>query len=308
MAKEKDAFAFLSSAPSEMVARLLATEDQMVAGVILAHAPPTATAKILAYMGADRQRQMVEMMRKGRSLPLEAAERLADHFQRRLQKANTAASAGPRKPPPRPEPAASPQPWRPPRSDAVPVNSPDFRRIESKSGASALALAIAQVRRLAQSGAAPAALTASRPPVSNRAINGEALAAAILRLAPRAVRQNIADNDPNLYNLLRGRMFVFDDLEQSPGEALAMIFTAVELEVAVQALRFGSPRLQERVFAAVSSRRAALMRAELDLRREQRVRLADIEAAQQKVMEVALALQRQGKILIDPSDPEVMPS
>ncbi|MCX7934438.1 MAG: hypothetical protein N3A66_04165 [Planctomycetota bacterium] len=308
MANEKNTFAFLNTAPPEMVARLLANEDQMVAGAILAHAPPTATAKILAYMGADRQRQMVEMIRKGRRLPVESAERLAAHFQRRLAQVRAAASsAAPAKSPSRPTPTAAPQPWRPRRIDVAPVNAPPSPPAESKRSASSLALAIAQVRRLAQSGAKSMAPAKGKGlGEGNRAINGEALAAAILRLAPRAVRQNIAENDPELYNLLRGRMFIFDDLEHSPDEALAMIFTAVDLEVAVQALRFGSPRLQERVFAAVSPRRASLLREEMGLRREQRVRLADIETAQQKVLEVALALQRQGKILIDPTDPDVL--
>jgi len=306
--KENAGFAFLDNASPEMVARLLADEDQAAVGALLAYAAPTTTAKILAYMSADRQRQVVEMIRKGRRLPMETAERLAEHFRLRLHRASATRAASASKIPQPAAPASGPQAWRPPRTDAVPVNAPPPARPDSQRRMSALANAVAQVRRLAQGNAAPrlAASPAKRLSAEKRAINGEAVAAAILRLAPKSVRQNIADNDPALYKLLRGRMFIFDDLEQSPAEALAMIFTAVDLNVAVQALRFGSPRLQERVFAAISPRRASLMREEMQLLQKQRVRLVDIEAAQQKVLEVALALQRQGKIIIDSADPDMV--
>ena len=138
------------------------------------------------------------------------------------------------------------------------------------------------------------------------ALDGMAVAAAILRLAPSTVRQNVSANDPSLYKSLRRRMFVFDDLERSADEALAQVFSAAELKDAALALRFAAPQLAERALKAVSSRRAELVRTEIAVGEKDRVRVTDIDGAQQRVLAVALALQAAGRIVIDPADPDVV--
>ncbi|MCC8165941.1 MAG: hypothetical protein LIQ31_07280 [Planctomycetes bacterium] len=134
-----------------------------------------------------------------------------------------------------------------------------------------------------------------------RSMDGKAILAAILREAGPKVRHTVQDDDPALFKELRRRMFYFDDLIFSEDKALAQVFTAAKAEDSALALRFAAPKLRDRVLRAVSPGRARLLleagtgRAGVDA----------IEAAQKRVLGVALQLQAAGRILIDPRDPDL---
>ncbi|MDR0363387.1 MAG: hypothetical protein LBJ46_12010, partial [Planctomycetota bacterium] len=136
-------------------------------------------------------------------------------------------------------------------------------------------------------------------------IDGMAILAAILREAPMDVRQNVLEDSPALFKALKERMFVFDDLNFSDQAALAQVFTAAPVHTAALALRFASPALRERALAAVSPRRAAMIRQEERSAQAGTSGLGAIEAAQARVLDVALRLQSAGRIVIDPRDPDL---
>jgi flagellar motor switch protein FliG len=64
----------------------------------------------------------------------------------------------------------------------------------------------------------------------------------------------------------------------------------------VLALKTASEVIREKVFNSVSSRASQMLREELELLGP--TRLADVEAAQQAIVEAALRLEREGKIQI----------
>lgn len=132
-------------------------------------------------------------------------------------------------------------------------------------------------------------------------IDGLALAASIVRFANSKVQQNLLDEIPELYHALRKRMFVFADLESSSAKVLAVVFSGVAVETTALALRFASENLHRRVMTAVSERRRQLIIDEI-AHAGQRIRLTAIEQAQQAVIDYAIALQNQGKIVIDPHE------
>jgi flagellar motor switch protein FliG len=132
-------------------------------------------------------------------------------------------------------------------------------------------------------------------------MDGKAILAAILRQADAGVRANVRREDPLLYRDLRSRMFYFDDLMLTGDSSLAMIFTAAPIDVSALALRFASPALRERVLGAVSPGRARALRDAPAKRNG----LDSVEAAQKKVLSVALQLQAAGRILIDPNEPDL---
>ncbi len=131
-----------------------------------------------------------------------------------------------------------------------------------------------------------------------------ALAAHILREAGSAVLNNVKHELPELYHRLHGRMFDFSDLEKSSPQTLGAVFTGVDLMAAALSLRFASDGLRERVFAAISPRRAEMLKAEMAADKS-RVKLAAIDEAQQTVIDFALKLQDSGRLLIDPTDPDL---
>ena len=134
-----------------------------------------------------------------------------------------------------------------------------------------------------------------------RRMDGKAILAAILREAGGGVRDAVERDDPSLYRELRGRMFYFDDLIYSEDATLARVFTAAPAKESALALKFAAPVLRERVLRAVSPGRAAVLE---DVPRG-RTGFDAIEAAQKKVLDVALQLQAAGRILIDPRDPDL---
>ncbi|GHV18706.1 hypothetical protein AGMMS49959_01210 [Planctomycetales bacterium] len=146
-------------------------------------------------------------------------------------------------------------------------------------------------------------LAAQHPRGEN--IDGLALIASIIREAPGVVRENVLAAAPELYAALKKKMFVFADLEKSSASTLAKVFTAAPPEAAALALRFASDQLNERVRQVISSRRARLIEDEI-AHAGKRVRLADIETAQQQIIDLAVELQRRGEVIIDAAAADVV--
>jgi len=160
----------------------------------------------------------------------------------------------------------------------------------------------------ASSGSAKAPLR--RPPPNpeggtGRRMDGMSILAAILRNASVDVRNNVAEDSPALFKALKERMFVFDDLIGSDDDALAQVFTVCPLSEAALALRFAPPVLRERALKAVSPRRADMLRDVVESSTGKKSGLDAIEAAQNRVLDVALRLQSAGRIVIDPDDPDL---
>lgn len=121
------------------------------------------------------------------------------------------------------------------------------------------------------------------------------------------MRRLIAKEEPALFKKLCKRSYVFDDLEHTSDPALATLFLEVEPETAALALRFASDTLQERVLASTSPRRAKWIAEEMERGGTHPVGIREIEAAQQAVLDKAVALQAAGRLLIDPEDMSVTP-
>ena len=262
----------------------------------------------------------------------------------RLSPAVAGKPAATRTPPPgvinpKPPPAklSAPQPWKPRQADREPIN-PSTNRASSpdplsRPAAAKLEELLAQARKklagenpqkaagFIPAGSVPVDRAKARVPgplsakpapprspapivAGARRFDGQAVMAAILREAGADVRDVIRAADPKLFEALKSRMFIFDDLERSGADALGAVFTAAEVKDVVLSLWFSSPRLRERVLASVGSGRAAMLAGELK-RPMRGISISSVEAAQERVLKVALRLQSLGKILIDPDDPDL---
>ena len=304
MARE-DPFAFLHDLRPQELARCLAGETETLGGVVLAQLPPALAAKVLANMTADRQRAVVGAMRRARQVPAERLQRLAATLQEKLNGAD-AAPAKPDTSGPAGRRGSRLQAWTPRRvSSDKAVNAPPEQAAEHRR-TQAMQQALEAAQRKASGGPSDTSSRDTRHR-SPRSVDGMALAAQILRFAPEAVRHNIAEEEPALYQQLRSRMFVFEDLVQTNDRDLSEVFTAVEPKTAALALRFAPPALTQRALEVISSRRSALIRDEMEAGAagRERVRVRDIEAAQQTVLTTALALQKAGRVVIDPHDPDL---
>lgn len=289
-----DPLAFLEAVDPATIARCLASEPPLFAGVILGRLSPALAAKVLANMDGTRQQAVVGKMGKSRAAPPHVIERVALTMRQKLT--SDVERGG------KPEPNL--HTWQPRRDEhATPMNVPPAAADDERQ--SAIERALDQVKRKHKRASRRQAAPPAPAPKGGHPIDGMGIAAGILRHAPRELRMRIAEEEPELFARLRKRMFSFDDLERTPPDSLGLVFTEIEPETAALALRFASPRLIQRAMASVSSRKADLIRDEIERSAQARVRLESVEEAQNDVLETALSLQAAGRIVIDPSDPDL---
>ncbi|MBN2712770.1 MAG: hypothetical protein JXR97_10130 [Planctomycetes bacterium] len=289
-------FDFLTSCSSETIHRILADETPLFEGVVLGHLAPHLAAQVLANMNSDRQHEVVAKMSKAKSAPAEVVQSMSVKLRQKMEAVEKSESNlySRRKP----------AEWKPRSAEglkAVNVPEPD----EAARKQALINRTLSQAKRVSAR-QAPANRPAPTPVPGGHKMDGLALAAEILRYSTGDVRHNISDQAPKLYNVLRERMFSFDDLELSEKDSLAKVFANVTPKTAALALRFASPSLNSKVISSVSPRLADLIRDELDASARDRVRVRDIEDSQQKVLETALKMQAAGEILIDPNDPDLV--
>ncbi len=99
---------------------------------------------------------------------------------------------------------------------------------------------------------------------------------------------------------IRRALHTFDDLASLDPRALRVLLQEVPQERLVLALKIATDEVKQKLFSAMSSRAAELMRDDLEALRG--VRLADVEAAQQEIVAVALRLESEGTISLGGDD------
>lgn len=111
-----------------------------------------------------------------------------------------------------------------------------------------------------------------------------------------ALIEELSTIDTSLADELRKSMFTFEDLLRIDGRGMQAVLKEVSTESLVVALKTASDELREKVFGAVSTRAAGMLRDELEMLGPMKV--SDVEQAQQAVVEAALNLERDGRITI----------
>lgn len=100
--------------------------------------------------------------------------------------------------------------------------------------------------------------------------------------------------DPVLAGRLRATMFNFEDFNAVSDDDIRRLFDEVEAERLAVALRGASERLKQRFFADMSPEAAAFIRKEMAALGP--VKLKEVEAAQDEIIEQAARLAAVGKI------------
>ncbi|HKU44568.1 MAG TPA: flagellar motor switch protein FliG [Polyangiales bacterium] len=135
---------------------------------------------------------------------------------------------------------------------------------------------------------------------SRQSINGVKAAGDLLKHLENerseALIEELTSLDPELAERLKKALFTFDDMMRIDARGMQVVLKEISTENLVLALKTASEEIREKVFGSVSSRAAAMIREELELLGP--TRLADVEAAQQMIVEAALRLEREGRIQI----------
>ena len=134
-----------------------------------------------------------------------------------------------------------------------------------------------------------------------RAVGGVDAAAAVMKRLKAehldGLLDQMQDADAEITDLLKRAMFTFEDLLRISGRGIQVLLKEVATDQLLLALRTASDDMREKIFGNVSSRAAAMLREELDMMGP--VKLSEVEAAQQAMVERAMALEAEGQISIE---------
>lgn len=122
----------------------------------------------------------------------------------------------------------------------------------------------------------------------------------ILNLVDRTTEKTIIDaleeEDPELAEEIRKRMFVFEDIINLDDRAIQKIIREVESKELALALKASSDEVGDRIYKNMSKRAAEMLKEDIEFMGP--VRLRDIEEAQQRVVSVIRRLEDAGEIVI----------
>ena len=124
--------------------------------------------------------------------------------------------------------------------------------------------------------------------------------AEILNLADRSTEKGIMEGleaeDPDLVEQIRRLMFVFEDILLVNDKGIQSVLKEVDNEELALALKTASEDLKQKIFKNMSERAAQLIQE--DMQYMGPVRVSDVEAAQQKIVDIVRRLEDAGEIII----------
>lgn len=124
--------------------------------------------------------------------------------------------------------------------------------------------------------------------------------AEMLNLSDRATEKGILEalesEDPDLVEQIRRLMFVFEDILLVNDKGIQAVLKEIENDDLALALKTASDELKEKIFSNMSERAVQLVKEDMEYMGP--VRVSDVEAAQQRVVDVVRRLEDAGEIII----------
>jgi len=129
---------------------------------------------------------------------------------------------------------------------------------------------------------------------------GVEAAATILNLTDRSTEKGILESletdDPDLVEQIRRLMFVFEDIILVNDKGIQTVLKEVDNDELALALKTASDELKKKIFTNMSDRASQLIKEDMEYMGP--VRLSDVEAAQQKIVDIVRRLEDAGEIII----------
>ena len=124
--------------------------------------------------------------------------------------------------------------------------------------------------------------------------------AEILNLADRSTEKGILEKlettDPELVEQIRRLMFVFEDINLVDNRGIQMVLKEVDNADLALALKTASEDLKGKILSNMSERAQAMILEEIEFMGP--VKLSDVEASQQKIVDIVRRLDDAGEIVI----------
>jgi len=135
---------------------------------------------------------------------------------------------------------------------------------------------------------------------SFEAIGGVGTVAEMLNLVDRTTEKSIMEGleaeDPDLVEEIRRLMFVFEDILLVNDKGIQSVLKEIDNDELAVALKTASEELKQKIFGNMSERAAVMIKEDMEYMGP--VRVADVEAAQQRIVDVVRRLEDAGEIMI----------
>jgi len=143
--------------------------------------------------------------------------------------------------------------------------------------------------------------------VGGRLLGGPQSVAEILNQMERTQEANILkrleeEEQRDLAEEIRRYLFTFEDLLGVDDRGLMALLKEINTQELAMALKAASDELKDKFFRNMSSRAAEMLQEELEIMGPARLR--DVEAAQQRIIQVAKRLETEGQLVLKIKDTE----
>jgi flagellar motor switch protein FliG len=112
----------------------------------------------------------------------------------------------------------------------------------------------------------------------------------------KRILQTVEAEDPELATEIKNLMFVFEDIVLLDDRSIQRVLKEVETKDLSVALKAASDELKQKIFSNVSERVVAMIQEEMEFMGP--MRLSDVEASQQRIVESVRRLEEEGQIIV----------
>jgi len=144
--------------------------------------------------------------------------------------------------------------------------------------------------------------------ITAKKFDGVEILANILNKVDRKTEEHILsrieEEDSDVAEHVRQKMFVFEDLLGVDNRGFRQILQNVENQVLIKALKTASDEMKNKVLSNLSERAAEMLKEDMEVLGP--VRLKEVEKAQQEIIKVASKLEEEGKIALGGKEDELV--
>ena len=115
-------------------------------------------------------------------------------------------------------------------------------------------------------------------------------------ITEESVLSHIENEDGDLADMVRQKMFVFEDLLQIENRHFRDILQNVDNQLLIKALKTTSDEMKDKVFSNLSERASEMLREDMEVMGP--VKLSEVEEAQQEIIKIAKRLESEGRIVL----------
>ena len=122
-------------------------------------------------------------------------------------------------------------------------------------------------------------------------------------ITEESVLSHIENEDGDLADMVRQKMFVFEDLLQIENRHFRDILQNVDNQLLIKALKTTSDEMKNKVFSNLSERASEMLREDMEVMGP--VKLSEVEEAQQEIIKIAKRLESEGRIILSKGGDDV---